>query len=329
MNSLQVIILCVILIFVSFLSYQIIAFNNYTNSVTCFDRPVALITATNNSLCYFNPSITIYEGKPMYSIRVCKPRHGTFLSSLTESGFRGGFHSTHKIIYDNTEIYELPSGDTYTYEDARIHAKEDGSVYAFVCTYYFGLQPSQISCVHFNPFTQTILNSTVLSSDEFASTTQKNWVTHYEDGKFIIIPFLNPLTIYEFDPNTNAMTHLKTCPKIDIPYDTFRGSSQLITVDNMLIGISHSKRTYLGYTHNAYIIDKETLTLKSYSNSFIFNRKHFKLDIPILIEFVSGLAKLNSTTARITFGVFNVKAMYVDIALTDLVAMASENQVQG
>lgn len=231
---------------------------------------------------------------------------------------------SHVIIYNNTQIYELPTFDTYTYEDARIHAMSDGSVYAFVCKYQFNTQPSQIACLHFNPFTQTLLDEHVLHVEEYAPTTQKNWVTYYENGHFLVIPFLNPLTIYTYHPITKTLQLVQSNPKYELSVTHFRGSTQLIKKDAEYIGISHARDGWKGYTHNVYIINADTMTLTSYSKSFVFDKHNYRLDLPILIEFASGMAKLDETTARITFGVFNEKAMYVDIPIQDLVEMGRE-----
>lgn len=251
------------------------------------------------------------------------------LKQLFKGQIRFNAHSTHLILYKNRSIFEIPSGIDFTYEDARIFARPDGTVFCFMAKHYItSSSKTEFVCLHLNPFTKTVYREKTFNIKGGSLTHQKNWTIFLEeDDTFLIIPYLNPLTIYRWRFKTDVFTCVKINARVVLPYKHLRGGTPLVKIGTKLVGIGHVKDTWKGYTHAVFVINHATLALESVSNPFIFSKTVMKFDYPVLIEFASGLAQIDSNTIRITFGVFNEKACYVDCSVKYLLELGQTNNI--
>ena len=123
-------------------------------------------------------------------------------------------------------------------------------------------------------------------------TPQKNWAPYVDGDNVLLVQFINPLKIYKYFPRTNDLSlwsSQELC-KTDLK---IRGGTQLVKIDNMLIGIGHTKSLCDGFKHVVYIIDYISKKLVSHSNEFVFDKLNFRVDLQPIIEFASGMVKLN------------------------------------
>lgn len=303
-----------------------ITYSLYVNETACLSTDVhpILNNYTEKELLY-NPSIAMYNGKPLYSIRVSAPQYGS-LRGYINGGFRLKFHSKHLIVQDNQVLFELPTHETFTDEDGRLVIFQ-GQIWLFTCRNYFGAKPLQMAYTQLDPFLKQVIRSGTLDIPKYQSSSQKNWVLYSDKTRIWLIPYLNPLEIYAFNPGNLEITLISTGPKHTLPFRHLRGSSQLVRIGNKLLGIAHVKNRWRGFTNVAYIIDFNSKQLVSYSNEFVFNQEHFQFNWPVMIEFCSGMALLNDDYLRIVFGVWNKRAVYLDMSVENFIDQASQNTI--
>ncbi len=191
--------------------------------------------------------------------------------------------------------------------------------------YEFDGRPDAMSYVQFRLGDESVQveNRCLLEFEE--KNYQENWPPFLVEKQLYAVQRINPCRILKIDMESGQSEIYSENKKINGYSKRLRGGTGLIPVGNELIGIAHTKSLPIGFLHYVYALSGNS-PFKFLRNSkpFIFDDQNIRLDIPCIIEYASGMALLNESLARMTFGTWNEKAKYVDIPVSRLLQLSHE-----
>jgi hypothetical protein len=256
----------------------------------------------------YNPSIS---SDLVYSFRSTDYGGGSLIRTIVEKHQSSFGPSTNYIVKDDKE-YKIESPLGFSEEDGRlVYARWSDCYYLFINRYY-KTRPNPMGYIQFKFENDSLI---VISRGEFKNEhVEKNWTPVVMDETIYLVSFLNPTTVYIFNQETNDIEFYLQKDFIKTPFG-MRGGSQMIQIGDKLYGVGHPASNLLkGYRHFFYCFDLE-FNLISISDLFVFDNYNIRVDIPAIIEFASGIAKIKNNI-RITYGVFNSHSSYIDIPIT-------------
>jgi hypothetical protein len=258
----------------------------------------------------YNPSVVDDGNHIVYSFRKTPSALGSCRKRILQHKLDFG-PSSHIILKDGIE-YEIERKVDFTEEDGRL-LYIDNRYYLFVTRKYKNKSNTM-------GFIEFIINDTitVISEGEFnIPGCQKNWSPVKINNSIYLVANISPITIvYLFDGKEITLHK-----SIRTNFDEIRGGTQLIQINDKLYGIGHTKHWLYGFKHVIYCMDLD-FNLCSLSENFIFDRSNFRFDVPGMIEFASGITKINNMI-HVTYGVWNENSSSIDIPIFNFVSMAN------
>lgn len=276
----------------------------------------------------YNPSISLYQNQPTYSFRSSSKGLGSIMNHIKQGGISRNVGKSHHIITSpHFKDFVIPANesDHYTEEDGRlVYVENTNTFILFVTRNFYGKRPNVMGFIKFEPHQQKILSSGELTFKDSHLHPQKNWAPYVDGDDILLVQYINPLQIFKFSPRNHNLKLWSSQNICDIPFK-LRGGTHLIKIENTLFGIGHTKSFSKGFRHVIYLIDYNTKKLISYSDEFVFDKSNFKIDVPPIIEFASGMIILDTHFVRITFGVWNQTCHYIDVPNDVIINLGKKN----